>query len=116
MKKALIFLLFAALGGKICAQEASSSYNVLRLPASSHAAALGGEKVVKTVDGPVELNIKPGTQSDTKVRLRGKGVPALGSPLRGDQYVTLVVNIPTSMNRTQKDALKKFASTMGEEF
>ena len=79
-------------------------------------AALGGEKVVKTVDGPVELNIKPGTQSDTKVRLRGKGVPALGSPLRGDQYVTLVVNIPTSMNRTQKDALKKFASTMGEEF
>ncbi len=79
-------------------------------------AALGGTTVVKTVDGPVELSIKAGTQSDTRTRLRGKGVPSLQNPnLRGDHYVTIVVQIPEKLNKAQKEALKAYAKACGEE-
>ncbi len=78
-------------------------------------AALGGKKIIRTVDGNVELQIKPGTQSDTKTRLRGKGVPSLNNPnVRGDQYVTIVVNIPSTLNKKQKEALKAYAEACGE--
>lgn len=76
-------------------------------------AVLGGETKVKTADGDVLLTIKPGTQSDTKMRLKGKGVPLLRNPkTRGDQYVTIVVNVPTNLNKEQKDALEKYRSTL----
>ncbi|MBR4314982.1 MAG: molecular chaperone DnaJ [Lachnospiraceae bacterium] len=76
-------------------------------------AVLGGETKVKTADGDVLLTIKPGTQSDTKMRLKGKGVPLLRNPKsRGDQYVTIVVNVPTNLNKEQKDALEKFRNTL----
>ncbi len=79
-------------------------------------AALGGTTVVRTVDGPVELSIKAGTQSDTRTRLRGKGVPSLQNPnLRGDHYVTIVVQIPEKLNKAQKEALKAYAKACGEE-
>jgi len=78
-------------------------------------AALGGKTIVKTVDGPGELSIKAGTQTDTRVRLRGKGVPHLQSPgVRGDQYVTLVVSVPTKLNKKQQEALKAYAEAVGE--
>ena len=77
-------------------------------------AVLGGEIKVKTADGDVLLTIKPGTQSDTKMRLKGKGVPLLRSPKsRGDQYVTIVVNVPTSLNSEQKEALLNYKNTLG---
>lgn len=76
-------------------------------------AVLGGETKVKTSDGDVLLTIKPGTQSDTKMRLKGKGVPLLRNPKsRGDQYVTIVVNVPTNLNKEQKDALEKYRRTL----
>jgi molecular chaperone DnaJ len=79
-------------------------------------AALGGTKVIKTVDGSVELTIKPGTQSDTKVRLREKGVPVLNRPgERGDHFVNLVVTVPDNLNKKQKEALKAYAAACGEE-
>ena len=71
-------------------------------------ACLGGEVKVKTIDGDVMLTIKPGTQSDTKTRLKGKGVPLLRSPKqRGDHFVTIVVNIPTNLTKEQKEILQK---------
>lgn len=76
-------------------------------------AVLGGETKVKTADGDVLLTIKPGTQSDTKMRLKGKGVPLLRNPKsRGDHYVTIVVNVPTNLSKEQKDALEKYRSTL----
>ena len=55
-------------------------------------AALGGDVRISTVDGDVIYNVKPGTKTDTKVRLRGKGVPSLrNKQVRGDNYVTLVI-------------------------
>ena len=76
-------------------------------------AALGGDVRIKTVDGEVEYTVKPGTHTDTRIRLRGKGVPSLrNKSIRGDQYVTLVVQVPTRMNGEQKELLKKFDEAM----
>ena len=70
-------------------------------------AALGGKIRISTVDGEVEYEVKPGTQTDTKIRLRGKGVPSLRNKnVRGDQYVTLVVQVPTKLSEEAKDALR----------
>lgn len=83
------------------------------VPISFATAALGGTIKIKTVDGDVEYEVKPGTQTDTKVRLRGKGVPTLRNKnIRGDHYVTLVVSVPEKMNEEQKEALRRFDDAM----
>lgn len=82
-------------------------------PMSFAQATLGGDVRISTVDGDVLYEVKPGTQTDTKVRLRGKGVPTLrNKAVRGDHYVTLVVQVPTKMTNEQKEALKKFDDLM----
>ena len=79
-------------------------------------AALGGNIKVKTVDGDVIFRIKPGTQTDTRIRLKGKGVPHLRNKNnRGDQYTTLVVQVPEKLNAKQKAALEAYAKTMNEK-
>ena len=78
-------------------------------------AALGATIKIQTVDGPYEHTIKPGTQTDTKVRLRGKGVPSIRNKnVRGDHYVTLVVQVPESLTEKQKQALRAYQEAMGE--
>ena len=65
--------------------------------------------VIDTVDGKVIYEVKAGTQTDTRVRLKGKGVPSLrNKDIRGDHYVTLVVQVPDKLSREAKDLLKKF--------
>ena len=77
-------------------------------------AALGGEILIDTIDGRVAYEVKPGTQTDTKVRLKGKGVPTLRDKnVRGDHYVTLVVETPTKLSAEAKDLLKKFDEVTG---
>lgn len=83
------------------------------VPISFAKAALGGPLRIKTVDGEVEYDVKPGTQTDTKIRLRGKGVPSLRNRnIRGDHFVTLVVSVPERMTEAQKEALRKFDDAM----
>ena len=85
------------------------------VPISFATAALGGPIKIKTVDGEVEYEVKPGTQTDTKVRLRGKGVPSLRNKnIRGDHYVTLVVTVPEKLKEEQKEALRKIDDAMKE--
>ena len=77
-------------------------------------AALGGEIHINTVDGDVAYEVKPGTQTDTRIRLKGKGVPSLRNKnIRGDHYVTLVVQVPTKLNEEAKEALRKFDEACG---
>lgn len=77
-------------------------------------AALGGDVRIKTVDGEVIYTVKPGTKTDTKVRLKGKGVPSLRNPqLRGDHYVTLVIQTPEKLSAEAKEALRKFDALTG---
>ena len=72
-------------------------------------AALGGEITIKTVDGEQKYTVKPGTQPETVITLRGAGVPNLRNPkVRGDLIVTLKVRIPTSLTERQKQLLQDF--------
>ena len=77
-------------------------------PVTFAQAALGGQIHITTVDGDMAYDIKPGTQTDTKIRLKGKGVPSLRNKnIRGDHYVTLVVQVPTKLNEEAKEYLRK---------
>ncbi|MBR6345359.1 MAG: molecular chaperone DnaJ [Lachnospiraceae bacterium] len=79
------------------------------VPMSFAIAALGGDIIIDTVDGPVVYEVKSGTATDTRIRLRGKGVPSLrNKDLRGDHYVTLVVQVPTKLSNEEKKLLKEF--------
>ena len=91
-------------------------YNIYSMvPVSFAIAALGGTVLIDTVDGKVAYDVKAGTQTDTRVRLRGKGVPSLrDKDQRGDHYVTLVVQVPEKLSKEAKDLLKKFDEKTGD--
>lgn len=77
------------------------------LPIDIYTLLLGGELTVPTLDGNVRMHIKPGTQPDAKLRLRGKGFPYYKvDDKRGDLIVSLKLTIPT-LNEQQKELLKK---------
>ena len=85
------------------------------VPVSFAVAALGGEILIDTVDGKVIYDVKPGTQTDTRVRLRGKGVPSWrNKDVRGDHYVTLVVQVPDKLSHEAKELLRQFDELTGD--
>ena len=78
-------------------------------------AALGTRLTVPTVDGDEEVEIKPGTQPDTEIRLRGKGVPHLRrADRRGDLHVLVDVEVPTKLSKKQRELLEAYAKDAGE--
>ena len=77
-------------------------------------AVLGAELEIPTIDGKVKYAIPEGTQSGTVFRLKGKGIPVLNGRGRGDQYVTVSIETPKGLNKEQKEALRKFSETLGE--
>ena len=79
-------------------------------------AALGTTIKVPTIEGDEEVEIKPGTQPGTEVRLRGRGVPHLRrSGMRGDLHVLINVAIPTKLNKRQRELLETYAAESGEQ-
>ena len=77
-------------------------------------AALGGDVRIKTVDGDIIYTVAPGTQTGTRIRLKGKGVPSVrNKEIRGDHYVTLIIATPTGLSKEAKDALRKFDELTG---
>lgn len=84
------------------------------VPMSFAQAALGGDIRISTVDGDIICTVKPGTQTDTKVRFKGKGVPSLRNKnVRGDHYVTLVIEVPTKLSEAAKQTLREFDKESG---
>lgn len=71
-------------------------------------AVLGDEIYVPTLDGKVKYNMPAGTQAGTRFRLRERGIKPSGSSLRGDQYVTVIVDVPKKVTEHQKELLKQF--------
>ena len=85
------------------------------VPISFAVAALGGEIIIDTIDGKVVYEVKAGTQTDTKIRLRGKGVPSWrNKDVRGDHYVTLVVQTPDKLSNEAKELLRQFDAATGD--
>ncbi len=83
-------------------------------PVSFYQAAVGAELEIPTIDGKVKYNLPAGTQTGATFRLRGKGIMELRGLGRGDQYVTIRVQVPTSLTSEQREALNAFAAAMGE--
>lgn len=84
------------------------------VPMSYAQAVLGGEILVDTIDGQVVYDIKPGTATDTTVRLRGKGVPFLrNKSMRGDHYITLIVQVPVKVPAEAKELLLQLDKLTG---
>jgi molecular chaperone DnaJ len=79
------------------------------------AASLGTTVMVETLDGPVEVQIKAGTQSGTMIPVRGKGMTRLRTTNRGDLIVHVDVATPHKLNREQEKLLKEFAQLRGEK-
>ncbi|MCI8478974.1 MAG: molecular chaperone DnaJ [Oscillospiraceae bacterium] len=86
----------------------------LEQPVSFLQATLGAELEIPTIDGKVKYTLPEGTQTNTTFRLRGKGIPSVNGRGRGDQFVTVVVQVPKNLNHEQKEALRAFSRTMGE--
>ena len=70
--------------------------------------SLGKTFQVPTLDGYEKITVDPGSQPNSIMKLKGKGLPGRGFRGRGDQYVRLVVNIPKKLNKRQKELLKEF--------
>ena len=83
-------------------------------PVSFYQAAMGAELEIPTIDGKVKYTLPAGTQTGTTFRLRGKGIPSLQGRGRGDQYVTVKVQVPTNLTTEQREALRAFGEAMGE--
>ncbi len=77
-------------------------------------AVLGGETMVETLSGKVLCKIKKGTQSGTKIRLRGKGIVSMSNPnVHGDQYVTVQIQVPVNLNKEAEQKLREFEKACG---
>lgn len=86
------------------------------MPIPFSTAALGGEVKVPVLGGThANLKIPAGTQSATRFRVRGQGMPSMRGSGRGDLLVHVNVEVPTKLNTEQKKALEKFAELCGEE-
>ena len=87
---------------------------LLNLQISFVQAALGAELEVQTLDGKVKYTVPAGTQTGTVFRLKNKGIQNLRGSGRGDQYITVNVVVPSSLNNEQKELLRQFAEAGGE--
>ena len=88
-------------------REGQDLYTTSYIPFST--AVLGGETKIHTIYGDVICQIQPGTQSGSKIRLRNKGVVSMNNPsVRGDQYVTIAIQVPRNISAEAKKKLKEF--------
>ncbi len=78
-------------------------------------AALGGTITVQTLEGEMDFNIPEGTETESRFKIKGKGVPSLSGNNRGDLQFTVHIDVPKKLNETQKELLKQFADSMGDE-
>ena len=86
----------------------------LEQPVTFLQATLGAELEIPTIDGKVKWNLPEGTQPGTTFRLRGKGIPNVNGRGRGDQFVTVDVQVPRNLSHEQKEALRAYGRAMGE--
>ena len=94
--------------------ERVDQHITMEMPITFAQAALGAEIEVPTVHGNVSLKVPAGTQTGSKFRLRGKGMPSVRGGANGDQYVTVIVMTPKNLTDRQKELLREFEEISGE--
>lgn len=93
--------------------ERVEDHILFELPVNVAQAALGAKTSIPTLDGEMEFEIPPGTQSGEDFVIRGKGVPHLRGAGRGDMVVRVTAVIPEELTEEQRELLQKLADTMG---
>ena len=94
-------------------RKGNDVYTTINVPFST--AVCGGEAVIKTLYGNVICKIKEGTQSGSKIRLRGKGMPLMKNPSqKGDQYAVVQIQVPRNVSQQAKNKLKEFEALCGQ--
>ena len=89
---------------------------ITEIPLSISQAALGARVLIPTAEGEEELEIKPGTQPGTELRLKGRGAPNVRRPSqRGDLRIVVAVEVPKKLTKEQRDALERFSKASGED-
>lgn len=88
---------------------------LVSIPISFPQAVLGASIDVPTLDGKVVMKVPPGTQSGKVFRLRGKGIPVYGGYGKGDQLVTVIVEVPQELSRRQRKLISELAQDIGDE-
>lgn len=88
---------------------------ICEVPISFVQAALGSEVEVPTIDGSAHIKIPAGTPSGKVFHLRGKGVPKLGGYGKGDQFISVFVDVPKKLTARQKELLREFAEISGDD-
>ena len=74
-------------------------------------AILGGEVTIETLSGKVKVPVKEGTESNKKVKLKGKGLPIYKKAEQfGDFYVTFLIKVPTNLSAEEKELFEKLRS------
>ena len=92
-------------------RDGQDIFNTVTIPFIT--AVLGGDVTVPTIYGNVRCSIKPGTQSGSKLRLRGKGIVSMkNSSVHGDQYTTIEVQVPKNLSPKAKQKLREFAAEL----
>ena len=108
-----LYLYIHVLSHDIFKRDDTDLYMQLRL--SFVTAALGGEVLVPTLNGNVEMKIPSGTQSGKVFRLKGKGMPSLHDGYKGDQYVSVMLQVPKKLTGEQRNLLEQFAEINGKK-
>ncbi len=85
------------------------------VPITYPQAVLGAELMVPTLEGPVAMKLPPGTPSGKVFRLRGKGTPIFGGAGKGDELVTVQIEVPEEITRKQRQLIEELATEMGDE-
>ena len=94
-------------------RKGNDLYTTVSIPFTT--AVLGGEAIVSTLTGNVKCKIAAGTQSGSKIRLKGKGVANIRNHnIVGDQYVTVQIQVPKKLSRDAVKALKEYGVLSGE--
>lgn len=95
-------------------RKGADIYTTASIPFTT--AVFGGEAIIQTLYGGVQVKIPEGTQSGSKIRLKGKGVAAMKNPeTRGDQYVSIQIEVPRNLNEEARKKLKEYEQACGQK-
>lgn len=109
-----LFITFSILDNKNFKRDGNNLYTNANL--DLFAAVLGGEIIVNTFDGKVKLKVAAGTQTDTKVKLKGKGFPIYKSDGKfGDLYITYTIKIPNNLSEKEKELFTELSKLRSHE-